>query len=93
MTTTNFFDTLGNDLSSIKTMVSEISQRLQELEGKPAQKDIGGIEIAMEITGLSKGSIYRHVGNNAIPFSRVNGRLYFSRRSLLQWITTNGSQD
>ncbi|MFV0388105.1 MAG: helix-turn-helix domain-containing protein [Pyrinomonadaceae bacterium] len=53
----------------------------------PEQPDeLGGMKLAMEITGLSKPSIYRLVSNRSIPHSKRGKKLYFKRSELMQWI-------
>ncbi|MCT4587483.1 MAG: helix-turn-helix domain-containing protein [Carboxylicivirga sp.] len=48
--------------------------------------DIGGIDLAMEVTGYAKSTIYNMVSGNKIPYFRKHGRLYFSRSDLLSFI-------
>lgn len=50
------------------------------------QDTIGGIELAIEITGLAKPTIYGLVSKRKIPHSKQGKRLYFSRRELLEWL-------
>jgi len=50
------------------------------------QDDIGGIELAIELTGLAKPTIYSLVSTRKIPHSKPSKRLYFSRRELLEWL-------
>lgn len=53
---------------------------------QPEQDQIGGIELAMELTGLAKPTIYGLVSERKIPHSKQGKRLYFSRRELLEWV-------
>ncbi len=48
--------------------------------------EIGGIDLAIEITGLAKPTIYSLVSERKIPHSKQGKRLYFSREDLLEWI-------
>lgn len=48
--------------------------------------DIGGMELAVELTGLAKPTIYGLVSNRKIPHSKRGKRLYFSRKELTEWI-------
>ena len=48
--------------------------------------EINGIELAVEITKLSKSTIYSLVSKRQIPHSKKGKRLYFSRTDLLEWI-------
>ncbi len=49
------------------------------------EDEIGGVDLAMKITGLSKSTIYNKVCNNEIPHIK-KGRLYFKRSELIEWI-------
>ncbi len=53
--------------------------------------DVGGIALAMTLTGLAKATIYSLVSSRKIPHSKRGKRLYFSRRELIEWIT-NGKR-
>ena len=67
-----------------------------ELESFFAEKQIGarqtktdeisGIDLAIELTGLAKPTIYGLVSERKIPHSKQGKRLYFSRQELLEWI-------
>jgi len=48
--------------------------------------ELGGIELAMEITGLAKATIYTRVSSRTIPHRKRGKKLYFSRRELTDWI-------
>ena len=48
--------------------------------------DIGDIRIAREVTGLSDSTIYAKVWKREIPFMKMGGKLFFSRKDLTQWI-------
>ncbi len=51
-------------------------------------KEYGDIYFAMQLTGLSKASIYSKVCNRTIPFSK-NGKLWFSKKDLEKWMMSN----
>jgi excisionase family DNA binding protein len=48
--------------------------------------EIGGIALAMTLTGLAKPTIYSLCSERKIPHSKPGKRLYFSRRELIEWI-------
>lgn len=54
-------------------------------ETQPAD-DIGGLDLAVEVTGLSRRTIYKLTHRRKIPHCKVGGRLYFRRTELVQWI-------
>lgn len=47
---------------------------------------IGGIDLAIEITGLAKPTIYSLCSERKIPHSKQGKRLYFSRQELTDWL-------
>ncbi|MDJ1467287.1 helix-turn-helix domain-containing protein [Xanthocytophaga flava] len=67
-------------LSDIRPNLSQVSDLLQDNER------LGGIELAMEITGLAKSTIYHLAADGLIPFMKQRRKLYFSSRDLYQWI-------
>ncbi len=48
--------------------------------------EIGGIDLAIEITGLAKPTIYSLVSERKLPHSKQGKRLYFSRQELTDWL-------
>lgn len=48
--------------------------------------EYGGIELAVEITGYSKSSIYTFVNKKKIPFKKVHGKIWFQRSELIHWL-------
>jgi excisionase family DNA binding protein len=52
----------------------------------PSIPDLGGLDVAREVTGLSKARIYALVSQRGIPHSKRGNRLYFNRAELLAWV-------
>ena len=48
--------------------------------------EIGGVDLAVEVTGKAKPTIYSMVSNRQIPHSKRGKTLYFSRNELMQWL-------
>jgi len=65
-----------------------VRQELKALSSLPAETApaVGGIELATEITRLSKSRIYALVSERAIPHSKRGNKLYFSRADLMDWV-------
>jgi predicted DNA-binding transcriptional regulator AlpA len=53
---------------------------------QPDPDQIGGIELALQITGLAKPTIYGLVAQSKIPHMKRGKLLYFSKRELTDWI-------
>lgn len=55
----------------------------------PTEKDrpsLGGLDLAVEVTGLQKPTIYALVRRREIPFFKRGKKLYFKREELEAWI-------
>ncbi len=69
-------DALAVDVRALKS---------RTMNDKPTD-EIGGLDLAVEITGLARRTIYKLTHRREIPHRRVGGRLYFRRSELEQWI-------
>jgi len=78
----NPFETLEAKLDALALDVRALKSRTNE---KPAE-EIGGLDMAVKITGLARRTIYKRTHRREIPHRRVGGRLYFKRSELLEWI-------
>ena len=82
------------DITVTNLTIDDITQAIRdELKAYFADKEeteredeIGGIELAIELTGLAKPTIYGLVSERRIPHSKRGKKLYFSRRELLEWL-------
>ncbi len=81
-----------DDLKSFADYIIQNSTRNISSE-KSNDFDIGGIELAMEVTGYAKSTIYNMVSENKIPYYRKHGRLYFSRSDLIDHIKSGKSDN
>lgn len=78
----NPFDVLEAKLDALATDVRALKSRKHE---KPID-ELGGLELAVKITGLAQRTIYKLTHRRAIPHRRVGGRLYFRRGELEAWL-------
>lgn len=53
---------------------------------QPETDQIGGIDLACEMTGLARPTIYGLVAQAKIPHMKRGKLLYFSRQELTEWI-------
>jgi excisionase family DNA binding protein len=84
------------DLTVTNLTLADVSQAIRkELEEFFAEKklaenskkdEIGGINLAIEITGLAKPTIYGLVSERKLPHSKRGKKLYFSRQELTDWL-------
>lgn len=79
-------------LDDIKHAIrNELKNFFADVEEKKSDDEIAGIELAIEITGLAKATIYSLVSERKLPHSKKGKKLYFSRRELLEWLA-NGKR-
>lgn len=79
----NPFEQITARLDALAVDVRALKSRT--MNDKPAD-EIGGLDLAVEITGLARRTIYKLTHRREIPHRRVGGRLYFRRSELEQWI-------
>ena len=79
----NPFEVLHNRLDKLEALLVE---RLPQSIVGPAAPEVGGMELAQEITRLSKPRIYALVSERGICHSKRGNKLYFNRADLLAWV-------
>jgi excisionase family DNA binding protein len=79
----NPFEQITARLDALAVDVRALKSRT--MNDKPTD-EIGGLDLAVEITGLARRTIYKLTHRREIPHRRVGGRLYFRRSELEQWI-------
>lgn len=80
----NPFETINARLSNLEALVLETLHCLQH--ATPPADEIGGIEVAQQITRLSKPRIYALVSARGIPHAKRGNKLYFNRAELRAWL-------
>ncbi|MGI4872109.1 MAG: helix-turn-helix domain-containing protein [Janthinobacterium lividum] len=80
-------------LDNLEALTLEALSHLRATSSAPtATPELGGIELAEQITRLSKPRIYALVSKRGIPHSKRGNKLYFNRAELLTWVE-NGRRD
>jgi predicted DNA-binding transcriptional regulator AlpA len=85
----NPFDAIEAKLDTLAEQVNAIGEKLLGMnKAEPPEFEIGGIELAMQMTGLSRSAIYTHTCKKTIPFHKPPGskKLIFYRSELKEWI-------
>jgi excisionase family DNA binding protein len=85
MANDNPFDRIEHRFEFIQKSIDELKDLISNKTDKPPD-EIGGVQLAVKLTGLSAHSIYRLVCERKIPHSKRGNRLYFSRKHLQQWL-------
>lgn len=86
---------MENPFLEITAKLEALAVEVRSLKSRTSEKpvnDIGGLDLAVEITGLARGTLYKKTSRREIPHRRVAGRLYFSRTELLSWIDAGRRQ-
>lgn len=68
---------------------NELRSYFEQQEEKEREDEIGGIELAIEVTKLAKPTIYGLVSKRKVPHSKRGKKLYFSRKELEEWLIEN----
>ena len=80
----NPFETINARLLNLEALTLEALSCLRTTA--TAAPEVGGIELAQELTRLSKPRLYALVSERNIPHSKRGNRLTFSRAELLDWL-------
>ena len=81
----NPFETINTRLSNLEALTLEALKCLRTTVFTPSP-EVGGIELAQQITRLSKPRIYALVSARGIPHAKRGNKLYFNRAELLAWV-------
>jgi excisionase family DNA binding protein len=79
----NPFDELKAQLDRVEAL---LLARLPTDSSPIAVAEIGSIDLAREVTRLSKARIYALVSAREIPHAKRGNKLYFNRTELLNWV-------
>jgi len=63
-----------------------VGNAIKNISRKPEISEFGGLELAMEITGLCKPTLYSMTSLNQIPHMKISSKLRFNRTDLLKWM-------
>lgn len=80
----NPFELINARLNHLEALTLEALQYLRSTSQPAAE--VGGIELAQEVTRLSKARVYALVSARAIPHAKRGNKLYFNRAELLIWV-------
>jgi hypothetical protein len=79
------FELIDLRLNRIEDLLVELTKHLRG-STIAATSEIGGIELAQEVTRLSKARLYALVAARQIPHAKRGNKLYFARADLQAWI-------
>ena len=81
----NPFEAIDHRLSTLETLLTEVLQHLRA-SSSAKKAEFGGMELAQEVTRLSKARLYALVAARQIPHAKRGNKLYFNRADLQAWI-------
>jgi excisionase family DNA binding protein len=79
----NPFDELKAQLDRVEAL---LLAHLPTTSNLPTAPEVGSIDLAREVTRLSKARIYALVSAREIPHAKRGNKLYFNRAELLNWV-------
>ncbi|KAA9349575.1 helix-turn-helix domain-containing protein [Larkinella humicola] len=80
----NPYELIDRRLTAIEQVLQDIRHQRNNTVG--TLDEIGGIELAQQLTRLSKARIYTLVSQREIPHKKRGNRLTFSRTELIGWL-------
>ncbi len=83
----NPYELIDAKLEQIASDVRTLKSRLKE---QAPEEERGGVHECAKWTGKAQSTIYKHVMNKTIPFSKVHGKLYFKKSLILAWMDGAG---
>ena len=79
----------ANPFEILEAKLDALAQDVRTLKSRTKETptdEIGGMEMAEAVTGLSPSTIYKKTHRREIPHRNVHGRLYFRRSELEAWL-------
>ncbi len=76
--------TLEEIRAAVRDEMQSFVSAFQSPQNEP--DEIGGIELAVRITGKAKPTIYSLCHQRLLPHSKQGKQLYFSRNELIEWL-------
>lgn len=81
----NPFEPINARLNNLEALTLEVLQILRSTSTTDTD-EIGGIELARQVTRLSAARIYTLVSERKLPHKKRGNRLTFRRSELLNWL-------
>lgn len=73
-------------LDEFRNIVRQELAALLQAPHAASTDNVGGMDLAVEVTRLSKSRIYALVHQRGIPHSKRGNKLYFNRVDLMAWV-------
>ena len=79
----NPYEVIDRRLSAIEQVLQELRQ---QRDNQTSPDEVGGVELARQVTRLSAARIYTLVSERKLPHKKRGNRLSFSRLELMAWL-------
>lgn len=82
------FENLPQAVQLLQQKLEVIAAKIDTIAAQThhADHNLIGVDEAAKLLGISKGAIYSKVCRNLIPYYKSGGKLYFSKKEILQEI-------
>jgi predicted DNA-binding transcriptional regulator AlpA len=80
----NPFSEIDARLSNIETLILDIKH--QPKRSQPEAENPLNIDEVVKLTGYTKPTLYLYCQKNTIPHHKKNGRLFFFKSEIIDWI-------
>jgi predicted DNA-binding transcriptional regulator AlpA len=80
----NPFSEIDARLSNIETLILDIKH--QPKQSQPEAENPLNIDEVVKLTGYTKPTLYLYCQKNTIPHHKKNGRLFFFKSEIIDWI-------
>lgn len=82
----NPFEELQARLIRVETLLYDVLTIIAPTQALDEKERLGGIELAVQVTGLAKSTIYNLASEGRIPHMKRGKKLYFCYSELDNWI-------
>jgi excisionase family DNA binding protein len=86
---------IPNPFEDIMVAIARVERKLSDLENRMPRDGAKGrflnVKEAAQLLNMSPSSLYRMTMKDQVPVNRVNGRLFFSKEELMQFVQSNGT--
>ncbi len=83
----NPFESIESRLSNIENLILDIKHLPKNISSEfHEDNNPKNIDDIVKLTGYKKKTIYGYCQNNTIPYHKKNGRIFFFKSEIIDWI-------
>ncbi|AUC82259.1 helix-turn-helix domain-containing protein [Lacinutrix sp. Bg11-31] len=80
------FEQTQLDVAEVKKDLKELKALIEKAETKSLTDDPQTIDEIVKLSGYTKPTLYGYCQKNTIPHHKKNGRLFFFKSEIIDWI-------